>query len=449
MFSADDGALGGCDVVYVAPDVPTDDRGQSDLGADQGDWSSACAASLPPTACSWSSRQVPPGYTRALPVPPAQLYYQVETLVFGRAVERATKPERFIVGCADPRRPLPPALRTFLEAFGCPILPMRYESAELAKISINFCLVASITRRQHAWPSSASGSAPTGRRSRRRSSSTGASGRTPISAPASALPAAISSATCATVVQIGEAKKTDVGVVRAWLANSAHRKDWPWQVLQDHNLKDKPAAKIAVLGLAYKENTHSTKNSPSLALLAHLRGMQVKVHDPVVPASVAPWTTGAADPLAAAEGADVLMIVTPWPQYRELKPGDLARAMKGRAVLDPYRVLDGDACAAAGLDLPHARHAAARAGSMSDPDAAPSQFLAHSAGPHGRPRLGRIHRRRDRCASSKRRGAPLPGSGARSSICSPAARRSGSRRCCGRTMLSSSSRPARRARRRP
>src|SRR5262249_59036647 len=34
---------------------------------------------------------------------------------------------------------------TLLGAFGCPILPMRYESAELAKIAINCCLVASVT----------------------------------------------------------------------------------------------------------------------------------------------------------------------------------------------------------------------------------------------------------------------------------------------------------------
>ena len=35
-FSADDAALGECDLIYVAVDVPTDDRGQSDLGAGQG-----------------------------------------------------------------------------------------------------------------------------------------------------------------------------------------------------------------------------------------------------------------------------------------------------------------------------------------------------------------------------------------------------------------------------
>jgi UDPglucose 6-dehydrogenase len=150
-------------------------------------------------------------------------------------------------------------------------------------------------------------------------------------------------------VQIGEAKKTDIGVVKAWLANSAHRKDWTWQVLREHALAANPGAAIAVLGLAYKENTDSTKNSPSLAFLEHLRGMAVKVHDPVVSAAVAPWTIGASDPLAAADGADVLVIATPWPQYRELRPADLARVMKGRTVLDPYRVLDGNACAAAGL----------------------------------------------------------------------------------------------------
>ena len=46
--------------------------------------------------------QVPPGYHPCtVRAAPEQLYYQVETLVFGRAVECATRPERFIVGCAD------------------------------------------------------------------------------------------------------------------------------------------------------------------------------------------------------------------------------------------------------------------------------------------------------------------------------------------------------------
>ena len=137
--------LGGCDVVYVAPDVPTDDQGTSDVSGLTA-LIRDVAATMNPDAVMVVLSQVPPGFTRALGVlPPQRLYYQVETLVFGQAVERATKPERFIVGCADPAAPLDPRFRAVLDAFGCPILPMRYESAELAKISINCCLVASVT----------------------------------------------------------------------------------------------------------------------------------------------------------------------------------------------------------------------------------------------------------------------------------------------------------------
>lgn len=347
VFNADAGALGECDLVYVAVDVPTDDRGQSDLTPIKA-MVERVRHNLADKALLVILSQVPPGFTRALTVPLAQLYYQVETLVFGRAVERATKPERFIVGCVDPRRPLPAVLKTFLDSFGCRILPMTYESAELAKVGINCCLAASIAvantlaeiceRVGADW----SEIAPALKLDKR-------IGQDAYLSPGLGIAGGNLERDLRTVVQIGGAEKTNVDVVKAWLSNSAHRRDWAWHVLQERVLKIDPTAKIAVLGLAYKENTHSTKNSPSLALLEHLRGMSVKVHDPVVPASVAPWTTPAPDPLTAATGADALVIATPWPQYRRLTPAEIARVMHGRAVLDPYRVLDGEACAAAGL----------------------------------------------------------------------------------------------------
>ena len=347
VFDADVAALAECSIVYIAVDVPTDDEGQSDLAPIQ-----AMVERVQPKLSAATLlvilSQVPPGYTRALPVSAERLYYQVETLVFGRAVERATKPERFIVGCADPHRPIAPALKAFLDSFACPILPMAYESAELAKISINFCLVASIAvantlaevceRVGANW----SDIAPALKLDKR-------IGPGAYLSPGLGIAGGNLERDLRTIVKIGEAKKIDVRIVKACLANSAHRKDWTWQVLRDHALAAKPDATIAVLGLAYKENTHSTKNSPSLALLDHLRGMTVKVHDPVVPGTIAPWTTSVPDPLTAARDADVLVIATPWPQYRELRPADVARVMKGRTVLDPYRVLDGQACTAAGL----------------------------------------------------------------------------------------------------
>ena len=133
-------------MVYVAPDVPTDDRGTSDLGPIRA-LIDVVDAAMAPAAVLVVLSQVPPGFTRGLKRPLATRYYQVETLIFGRAIERAMYPERFIVGCADADAdaPLPEALATYLAAFDCPILPMRYESAELCKISINMVLVAQVS----------------------------------------------------------------------------------------------------------------------------------------------------------------------------------------------------------------------------------------------------------------------------------------------------------------
>ncbi|CAA7612107.1 nucleotide sugar dehydrogenase [Magnetospirillum sp. UT-4] len=347
-FTADAGDLKACDVVYIAADVPTDDDAKSDLAPIRA-LIDAVAPHLGPDAVLVVLCQVPPGFTRALTsVPHPRLVYQVETLIFGRAVERAMHPERFIVGLADPSRGLPPVLGTVLEAFACPILPMRYESAELAKISINFCLVASVSvANTLAELSEAIGAdwseiTPALKLDKR-------IGPFAYLAPGLGISGGNLERDLRTVIDIARDRRTHVGVVEAWLDNSQWRKDWPWRTLKAAVLDGDPKARIAVLGLAYKENTHSTKNSPALVLLEHLTGNDVAVHDPVVPASVVPWARGCASAMEAVAGADAVVIATPWPDYRGLKADDLAAVMRGRVVIDPYRMLDGAAARSAGL----------------------------------------------------------------------------------------------------
>ena len=86
--------------------------------------------------------QVAPGFTRNYYKIKKNLYYQVETLIFGQAIKRALKPERFIIGTNNSKDILFFKFKKFLESFKCPILIMKYESAELSKISIN-CYLAS------------------------------------------------------------------------------------------------------------------------------------------------------------------------------------------------------------------------------------------------------------------------------------------------------------------
>jgi UDPglucose 6-dehydrogenase len=349
-ITSDAAGLKHCDVVYISTDVPTDDRGQSDLAGIRA-LVAQVIENLSSNAILVVLCQVPPGFTRQLPLAADRLYYQVETLVFGRAVERATRPERYIVGCADPAKPLPTALAAVLAAFGCPILPMRYESAELAKIAINCCLVASVTiantlaelseRIGADW----SEIVPALKLDAR-------IGQGAYLSPGLGIAGGNLERDLATIERLSETVGSDAGAVRAFVANSRHRRDWAARTLHAEVLARKPDAVIGILGLAYKENTHSTKNSPSLALIATLHPWRIKVFDPIVPAAAAghPRAEAAAEALAAAKGVDALAIMTPWPEFRTLKPAELARAMAGRTVLDPYRVLDRQAAAAAGLD---------------------------------------------------------------------------------------------------
>lgn len=339
-YSSQAADLTACDVIYVAPDVPTDDSGASDLGPIEGLLAIVEAHRRDDSVLVVLS-QVPPGFTRARQHPGRHTYYQVETLIFGRALERALYPERYIVGCADPARPLPPAYVAFLAAYGCPVLPMRYESAELAKISINMCLVSSISVAntlaelcEHIgadWGEIA----PALKLDKR-------IGPHSYLAPGLGIAGGNLERDLATICRFADAHDTDAGVVRAWVANSRHRRDWAAQTLRRLSPRLPAHATVAVWGLAYKENTHSIKNSPSLNTIAQLDpGFDVVVHDPVVAASVVPHprVRAGVSALAAVHGADVLMILTPWPEYRDVPLHALASAMKGRIVLDPYKVL--------------------------------------------------------------------------------------------------------------
>jgi UDPglucose 6-dehydrogenase len=343
------GDLTACDVVYIAADVATDDRGQSDLSEISALIEKVIPA-LAPSALLCILCQVPPGFTRRLPVDPARLFYQVETLVFGRAVERATKPERFIVGCADPAKPLPQTYAAVLEAFGCPILSMRYESAELAKIAINCCLVASVSVANTLADLSERIGAdwheivPALRLDRR-------IGPYSYLVPGLGIAGGNLERDLATVLRLAEATGSEASLIAAFVANSRTRRDWVLRLIHREVLPRNAEPTFGILGLAYKENTHSTKNSPSLALIENLKPWPIRVYDPVVPGNVVPHpaATAAGTALEAARGSDALLIMTPWPQFRALVPADLANAMTGRVVVDPFRVLEPAAVRAAGL----------------------------------------------------------------------------------------------------
>lgn len=126
------------ELVFVSEDTPTHTNGFRELGGirrlvEQAWYNCFCPVIL--------TSQVPPGFTRMLGLP---IYHQAETLRVIDAKERALYPEQHIVGCADPKAPLPEAYADYLDSFTCPVLKMTYEEAEFTKIAINMTLAGQV-----------------------------------------------------------------------------------------------------------------------------------------------------------------------------------------------------------------------------------------------------------------------------------------------------------------
>lgn len=123
------------DLAFVAQDV-TSHSDQSQMRAVETAYAQASSAHPYVVVVS----QVPPGTTRRLAGGRVGVYYQVDTIIVDRAVERMRRPEQFVVGCLDPSEDLPIAYQQYLSAHTCPVHRMSYESAELAKCAINYAL---------------------------------------------------------------------------------------------------------------------------------------------------------------------------------------------------------------------------------------------------------------------------------------------------------------------
>ena len=103
--------------------------------------------------------------------------------------------------------------------------------------------------------------------------------------------------------------------------------------------------KIALWGLAFKPNTDDMRFAPSLDIVEGLKEHKVKIaaHDPVSmdnAKKVLKGLTFAKDPYAAAKGADCLILVTEWPQYKDLDLEKVRKSMRTPVFLDGRNLYD-------------------------------------------------------------------------------------------------------------
>ena len=111
--------------------------------------------------------------------------------------------------------------------------------------------------------------------------------------------------------------------------------------------------RVAVLGSAFKPDSDDIRDSPALSVAAQmqLQGAQVVVADPqAIDNARKKWPdlTYAATALDAATDADLVMVLTEWPEYVNLEPAALAAVVRGRRILDGRNCLVPEAWRSAG-----------------------------------------------------------------------------------------------------
>jgi UDPglucose 6-dehydrogenase len=159
------------------------------------------------------------------------------------------------------------------------------------------------------------------------------------------------------LVSMGQAQGLEMGMVRASMDVNDRQKARLLEMLQEALGNSLTGSTVAVWGLAFKPETDDMREAPSRVLIDALLAMGVKVqaYDPVAGENAALIWQGqshfhlASTALKACEGADALVVVTEWREFRSPVFEDLAKLLAQRVIIDGRNLYRSDELAEAGL----------------------------------------------------------------------------------------------------
>jgi len=111
---------------------------------------------------------------------------------------------------------------------------------------------------------------------------------------------------------------------------------------------------IAVLGVTFKPNTDDMRDAPSLTIVPAMIGVGAKVHvvDPQgrrEGEALLPGVIWEEDAYSAASGADLVIVLTEWNEFRALDLAKLAQAMQTPRMADFRNIYDRETAMSAGF----------------------------------------------------------------------------------------------------
>ena len=338
-FSNDFKNLKKCNLVFISQDVKTSTSGKSDL-KNLLILINKTIKHLNKNAILVVLSQMKPGFMRSINIDHKKLYHQVETLIFGKAFNRALYPERIIVGCQSKFNEINPTYLRYLKSFKCPILKMEYESAEIAKISINLLLASSVTTTNILSELCEKMSAdwndivPALKLDKR-------IGKFAYIKPGLGISGGNIERDIVTVKSLLSKKSPPGLLLKNMLENSQYMKSWIGRILTKEIILDKKnKISIGIVGAAYKENTNSIKNSPIINLLNYLKDKKnISIYEPMLNLELKNKNIQQVKDLNKLINKNkILIFMRPWVNQKEIK--NIYKNLNNKLIIDPYRVIN-------------------------------------------------------------------------------------------------------------
>lgn len=277
-----------------------------------------------------------------------------EFLREGSAIQDFTHPDRVLVGCDDPRaRAVMERLYKPLTLRNAPLIFVGRESAELAKYAANAFLAMKISFINEV----ADLCEKVGADVQQIATAIGSDGRigNKFLHPGPGYGGSCFPKDVSALIRTAREAKAPLSLIeQVEKVNTERKLAMAARVLEAVG-GDLHGKTVGVLGVTFKPNTDDMREAPSLVLLPMLteRGATVRACDPhgrgnaeaLLPGVV--WCGSA---LEAAEGADVVVVLTEWNEFRALDLTALKARMKGAALVDLRNVYSAAMAAEAGLD---------------------------------------------------------------------------------------------------
>ncbi|OBI25895.1 UDP-glucose 6-dehydrogenase [Mycobacterium sp. E1386] len=354
-FSEDFGALADRDVVFVCVPTPSTDGGRADLGAVES-VIDRLGGVLRRGAVVALKSTVPVGTTSAmagrLRDSDIRVVSAPEFLREGRAVHDFRHPDRLVIGTHDDT-----AARLVQRSYGLgpeQVLRMSPESAELAKYASNAFLAVKLSYTNSLAALCARVGADI-------DDVTGCMGADRRIGPEFLRPGPGWGGSCLpkdTAALVHTARRHGVAFAEVEAARQTNTAQAQRIVTAVRQMVGRPLSgcRVTAFGLTFKAATSDTRDSPALAACRELSeaGALVMGFDPQLP-RIDPAVlqesrvTAVDDPYRAAKAAEAIVVLTEWPQFRDLDWRVIARDAPLAVVLDARNTLDPALVETAGL----------------------------------------------------------------------------------------------------